>query len=116
MNLAPQAMLLVRGGPEEGTTVQLREGMMIMGRSAVSDMVVDSPGVSRQHAAIRGDRDGYWLMDLGSRNGTFVNGDQIGQEPVRLSNWDRVELGGMETHWVFMESQDTVEVQRPPIG
>ena len=112
VNLAPQAMLLQRGGPTEGETVQLSVGTTIIGRSAVNDMVVDEPGVSRQHAAIRGDRDGYWLMDLGSRNGTFINGTQIGAEPIRLNNWDRVELGGMQTHWVFMESQDTVEVPR----
>jgi len=112
VNLAPQAMLLQRGVPTEGETVQLSVGTTIIGRSAVNDMVVDEPGVSRQHAAIRGDRDGYWLMDLGSRNGTFINGTQIGAEPIRLNNWDRVELGGMQTHWVFMESQDTVEVPR----
>ena len=62
---------------------------------------------------LMGDRRGYWIADLGSRNGTFVNGVQVGQDGQRLNNWDRVELGGMETHWVFMESQDTVEVQRP---
>lgn len=112
MNLMPRAMLLVRGGQTEGDSVPLNEGMTIIGRSAVSDMVVDEPSISRQHAAIRGDGQGFWLMDLGSRNGTFINGTRVGADPQKLKNWDKVELGGMSMHWIFMESQDTIEVPR----
>ncbi|MDP6454249.1 MAG: FHA domain-containing protein [SAR202 cluster bacterium] len=112
MNLMPRAMLLVRGGQTEGESIPLNEGMTIIGRSSVSDMVVDQPSVSRQHAAVRGDSQGFWLMDLGSRNGTFINGNPVGSDPQRLTNWDKVELGGMSMHWIFMESQDTIEVPR----
>ena len=42
-----------------------------------NDMVVDELGVSRPHAGIRGGANGYWISDLGSRNGTFVNGEQV---------------------------------------
>ena len=72
------------------------------------------PGVSCQHAGIRGGRDGYWIADLGSRNGTFINGEKIAIEPRRLKNFDRIELGGTNTvvHRVFMESQATVEIPR----
>ena len=113
MTMPSAAVLLVQGGPNEGAMVPLAEGISIMGRATLSDIVIEGTGVSRQHASIRGAADGYWIADLGSRNGTFVNGAQIGQEGQRLNNWDRIELGGMETHWVFMESQDTVELQRP---
>ena len=111
--MTPQAMLMVQGGPSEGETIPLSEGMTILGRTSLSDVVVDAPGVSRQHAAIRADSSGYWISDLGSRNGTYVNDTAVGQEPRRLHNWDRVQLGGMTTHWVFMESQDTLEMPRP---
>ena len=116
MAVGPRAVLMVQGGPDEGNTIPLPEGMATMGRAALNHIVVDEPGVSRQHAAIRSDSEGCTLSDLGSRNGTFVNDEAVTQEGRRLRNWDRVKLGGMITHWVFMESQDTVEIARPPSG
>ena len=47
-------------------------------------------------------------MDLGSRHGTFINGNSVGADPQKHTNWDKVELGGMSMHWFFMESQDTI--------
>ena len=86
----------------------LNEGTTIIGRSSVSDMVVDDPSVSRRHAAVVGDSQGFSLMDLGSRNGTFINGNPVGADPQKHTNWDKVELGGLSMHWFFMESQDTI--------
>ena len=86
MNLMPPAMLLVRGGKTEGESIPLNEGMTIIGRSSVSDMVVDEPSVSRQDAAVRGDSQGFWLMDLGSRNGMFINGNSVGADPQKHTN------------------------------
>lgn len=116
MAMSARAVLLIQGGPNEGGMISLSDGMAIIGRSAFSDIVVDEQGISRQYAGVRGDREGFWISDLGSRNGTFVSGVRIGQEPQRLRNFDRIELGGMSTHWVYMESQDTIEMSRPPVG
>ncbi len=106
------AMLLTRGGPDEGNSISLSMGMLMIGRAPLNDIVLDESGVSRQHAGIRGDSEGYWVSDLGSRNGTFVNGEKLGSEPRQLRNFDRIELGGINTpvHWVFMESQATVDM------
>jgi pSer/pThr/pTyr-binding forkhead associated (FHA) protein len=41
--------------------------MTMMGRATLNDVVLEEPGVSRQHAGIRGDAEGYWIADLGSR-------------------------------------------------
>jgi len=73
----------------------------MIGRAPLNDIVLEEPGVSRQRAGIRGGRDGYWIADLGSRNGTFINGEKIATEPRRLKNFDRIELGGTNTtvHW-----------------
>lgn len=111
----PEAVLLVRGGPEEGTRVTLPRGMTTLGRAPLNNIVIDEAGISRQHTAIRGDQEGYWITDLGSRNGTFVNGEKLGTDPQRLRNFDRIELGGtdMPVHWVFMESQATSEMPLP---
>ena len=114
MSMASRAVLQIRGGPNDGNTILLSTGMTLIGRTSGNDIVVDEQGVSRQHASIRGDDNGFWVTDLGSRNGTFVNDTRLGQEPYRLRNWDRIEIGGATTHWVFMEPEDTTEVPRPP--
>ena len=115
MVLYGEAILLVRGGPNEGSSLLLSEGMIMIGRAPLNDIVLEEPGVSRQHADIRGDSEGYWLADLRSRNGTFVNGERIGVVPHRLSNFDRIEMGGTATrvHWIFMESQATIDIPLP---
>ena len=109
----PQAVLLVRGSPGEGSTIPLRQGISTLDRSPLSDIIVDHRCASRQHVAIRVDTEGYWIADLGSRNGTYVNGEKLGPEPRRLRNLDRIELGGYaECRWVFMESGETVDMPR----
>ena len=115
MIMMPEAVLMVRGGEDEGTTLTVPQGMTTMGRAPLNDIVMDHQGVSRQHAGIRGDAEGYWIADLGSRNGTFVNGENLGDQPRRLQNFDRIELGGTGTpvHWVFMQSQATMDMPRP---
>ncbi len=110
-----KAILWVRRGPGQGSTISLSEGMMLMGRASHNDIVVEDPSVSRQHAVIRGDRDGYWIQDVGSRNGTYVNGSLLEGEGQRLRDMDRIELGGTNTsiQWVFRESEATMVMPRP---
>ncbi len=66
-----------------------------LGRDEIADIVVDDPGVSRRHSEIRVTNDGPHLVtsirDLGSTNGTFVNGDRISSQ--RLEDGDRVTIG-----------------------
>ena len=109
-----QAVLLVRGSPCEGSTITLPPGITTIGRSPLNDIVIDHPCASRQHAAIRADSEGYWIADLGSRNGTYVNGEALGTEPRLLRNFDRIEPGSYtEYQWVFMESRETIDMSRP---
>ena len=53
----------------------------------------------------------YYLSDLGSRNGTFVNGQAVGKEGVRLNDGDEIVLGGVVT-LVFHDPGETVEGPR----
>ena len=114
MAITSDAMLLVRKGPEEGRRIALSKGTTKIGRTAQNDIVLDEDGVSRRHARIRGDPSGFWISDLNSSNGTFVNGERLGTEPRRLRHLDRVELGGDTDagHWVFIESQATTDLPR----
>jgi class 3 adenylate cyclase len=76
-------------------------GNMSFGRAETNQIVLADEKVSRRHATIhsRGEGD-FWLVDLGSRNGTYLNERRI-QQPTRLSDDDRVRLGGT----VFMFRQ-----------
>ena len=100
-----EALLFLRGGPNDGSSITISEGTTMIGRSPLNEIVLDEPGISRQHSSIRRDAEGCWITDLASHNGTFVNGESVGAEPRRLLSSDRIELGGTNTpiYWVFME-------------
>ena len=77
-------------GPE-GERLELRAGRHTIGRLPDCDLHLDDSTVSREHAAVvrRGDR--WWVLDLGSTNGTRVNGRTAAEQP--LSDGDSIELG-----------------------
>ena len=85
--------LAVTEGPRElrGVTVQL-SGPVIIGRSPDADLVIADDFVSSMHAKILPDGDGAIAEDLGSTNGTIVNGQPL-TRPMRLSAGDTIELG-----------------------
>ena len=120
MSGSQRAILRVQGGPDDGTVIDLSKDMTSMGRAAGNDVVVEASGVSRQHAGIRKSADGYWIEDLGSRNGTYVHGEPIEGEGRSLRDGDRIELGsaGGSGQWVFREMGATVafEVPRSSVG
>jgi len=64
-----------------------------LGRSATNDLVIEDGKVSRRHALIhKQDDTEYWVIDLGSGNGTYLNGRRVIQ-PTRLTNGDTLQLG-----------------------
>jgi pSer/pThr/pTyr-binding forkhead associated (FHA) protein len=77
-------------GPLAGRDVEVT-AVLVLGRQA-ADLPVDDPEVSRRHAVLRPAGDGLEIEDLGSLNGTWVNGTRI-QGAVRLEPGDRVQLG-----------------------
>ena len=78
----PASYLLVTAGPGRGHTYELR-GEVHLGRSRANAIALTDGKVSRNHARLDPVRSTYILTDLGSANGTFVNGVRITQ-PVRL--------------------------------
>ena len=63
-----------------------------LGRASTSDVVLDSPLVSRSHAELRREGDGFVLADLGSTNGTFVGGERVAASR-RLVPGDELSIG-----------------------
>lgn len=78
-----------------GRAHSLTAAVTVLGRDASADLVVDDPGVSRRHAEVRITHDGphqqVMVRDMGSTNGSYVNGDQVGTE--QLSEGDRLTVG-----------------------
>ncbi|MER3452593.1 MAG: DUF2662 domain-containing protein [Acidimicrobiia bacterium] len=85
------------GGPSralvlpDGRRVVLAEESVIIGRLPDCDVVVADPGVSRRHAEVRPEGDGWVVVDLDSTNGTRVNG--VGVTRRRLADGDVITVG-----------------------
>jgi len=76
--------LVVRRGPRPGQTFPLNLETVTLGRDPLSDIVINDPEVSRHHARFTLSGAGYELQDMGSTNGTFVDGKRLTGEPVTL--------------------------------
>jgi len=73
---------------------ELREDVTVLGRSRRCGIVLTDPNVSREHAEVRRQGDGFMLRDLGSTNGTRLNRRDVKQ--AVLQHGDRIELGTTE--------------------
>jgi pSer/pThr/pTyr-binding forkhead associated (FHA) protein len=77
-------------GPLAGRRVEVTSAL-VLGRQT-ADLVIEDPQVSRRHALVRPAGDALEVEDLGSRNGTWVNGARV-SGTARLAPGDRVRLG-----------------------
>ena len=84
--------LLVVGGPHDGEKAELSAGTCVVGRAPGCNLFLPlSTGVSRQHCKIQYSANRFVVMDLDSRNGTFVNGEPFERTP--LAAGDILEVG-----------------------
>src|SRR5215470_12719892 len=91
-----------------GVTKSLPLGnpVFTIGRKAENDLQLLSDSVSRQHAEIVYENDAYYLVDIGSKRGTFVNGEQVVR--CALQHLDLIRIGGDEEQQItFLD--DTIE-------
>jgi len=88
-------------------TFPIRPGLAYIGRSTVNDIVVNDPTISQRHASIEYSRNGVFLKDLGSTNGTYVAGQSIKER--WLSVQDSLQFGGV--HCLFIGG-----IKRSPVG
>jgi pSer/pThr/pTyr-binding forkhead associated (FHA) protein len=89
---AGQALLLVKRGPNAGSTFLLDTDATTVGRSTDGDVFLDDVTVSRKHAVFERRAAGAWFVrDVGSLNGTYVNGEQV--DETKLASGDEVQIG-----------------------
>ena len=108
------ASLVVMGPPAAGTRFPLTSQKVVMiGRSGFCDIVLNKRSVSREHARIFERNGQYFITDLGSNNGTFVNGQAI-HEPITLQDGDRINL--FDVPLVFYLYDEIVAPSLAPIA
>jgi diguanylate cyclase (GGDEF)-like protein len=90
------AYLLVLSGPHFGQIFPLAAGREhVLGRREDADVLINDDGVSRRHASIRVDGEGAVVTDLGSANGTYVDGKRV--PSARVEDGGRIQVGGQTT-------------------
>lgn len=95
-----QAILVVRGGDDEGDHYPIRSQVTTLGRHPESDIVLDDITVSRRHSELRLVDGRYVVSDVGSLNGTYVNQQRI--DSAVLAQGDELQVGKFRL--VFLQS------------
>ena len=84
-------------GPRQGERWELKDGELLVGRELEGEGVISFAGserdISSEHAVFRRMKNGFWVQDKGSRNGTFVNGQRV--ESAEIRDGDRVAVGNV---------------------
>lgn len=89
---APNYQLSMRSGPKPGATFPLDQEETLVGRDLANDIPIDDAEISRRHARFILQDEVVSLEDLGSTNGTFLNGERI-SSPRQLRVGDVITLG-----------------------
>ena len=87
----PGVWLVVQEGPGTGAQHPV-ESAVTIGRDEGADVQLPDKTISRRHAALRIEGETAVVEDLGSRNGTFVNGTRV-EDPQRLREGDSLQIG-----------------------
>lgn len=106
---------IIRTGPNPGMVFELAEEVIMMGRDVTNDIVIGDAEMSRQHARLTRTPGGYVLEDLGSTNGTFVNGERL-MAPRVLNPGDLVGMGETVTMTFDAVSPESAETVARPAG
>ena len=103
--------LTVLAGPEEGRDFAFERIEITIGRTMENDVVLPDPGISRQHLSIRDKGGAYILKDLGSSNGTLLNGRKVLEEV--LKSGDVITIGGAKVRFEAEESKASRPARKP---
>ncbi|TMD40206.1 MAG: FHA domain-containing protein [Chloroflexi bacterium] len=96
----PQAELTIETGPDAGHTHRAGDHALRMGRSPDNDVILRDPATSGHHARLERRGEQFWVVDLGSTNGTFVNGESVQEK--QLNHGDRLTVGQNSVHFAVL--------------
>lgn len=89
------AKLIVSSGKSAGRSIAIKRNTLLIGRAEQCDVRPLSEEVSRRHCSVTVGPTEVWVEDLGSRNGTFVNGTKI-TERTKVADGDTIRVGSLE--------------------
>jgi len=81
----------------------LNKDTTTIGRSSSNTLSIKDPYMSKRHATITNDRNQFFIEDLDSANGTFVNGEEL-LNPIRLENGDSIKIG--QVNFLFVHEKN----------
>ncbi|MFD4260885.1 FHA domain-containing protein [Streptomyces sp. NPDC058534] len=111
------AQLHVVAGPDAGGVHLLHGGQIRLGRSADADVALDDPDVSRMHCAVTVTPDArVSVADLGSTNGTTLDGTRVGDRPVRFAPGALLRIGESALRLVPVPREATTRATTTPDG
>ncbi|QRK09047.1 FHA domain-containing protein [Archangium violaceum] len=102
--------LTIAEGKEAGKEFVFEQDSVLIGRVAECDVVLYDAGISRRHCRIFSEKGGYFVEDLGSSNGTRVNGTLVAGKQA-LAEGDQLSLGPVV--FVFKPAEDPVTAEAP---
>lgn len=112
---SPDDMLIVNDGKGNVSRYRLTLDVYILGRSQDSDIVLTDHRLTRQHARLERDNQGYWVTDLGTTNGTWLDEERL--VPNERTYWMAGAVLRVGDLWATIEPADDVEATLPlPAG
>ncbi len=109
MEKTEKPVLIIQEGEKAGQRWTIQHDLVVLGRGSECDLLLPERQVSRQHVRIRHENNEYVLEDLDSKNGTWVNGQQLKGERV-LHDGDEVQIA-LAVKLVFIESEATAPIK-----
>ncbi len=109
---ADKPVLSVREGELAGYRCVIDKNEFLIGRGGECDLILPERQVSRRHAMIVRRDDGYFIRDLGSKNGTYVNGQQVTDERL-LRDGDTIQIA-LAVKILFTGSEATLPLEFEP--
>jgi len=112
-----KAFLMISTGPAAGTVFPVIQRSLLVGRSLGADVRVDEQAISSEHARLEQTDAGFILLDLGSTNGTYVNGQRV-VHAAQLAGGDMIQMGSTTFTFVTRESgvpKGTVRLRKPDL-
>lgn len=104
-----QAYLTTNLLQEKTCTLYQPQQLWVIGRDRAAGLPVQDKRLSRRHAIVQYiPNQGFYLMDLNSTNGTYVNGEAV-RHPVRLQDGDRVRLGSLSFVFFYIQAPIVLE-------
>lgn len=107
-------LLVIYKGALAGTRWPIDRESVTLGRAPDCEVVLPERQISRYHARLEFDGEGYVLRDLGSKNGTYVNGEPVRGQPYHLRDGDEISLS-LAIQMGFVSGEATLPLEDLPL-